>query len=285
VEKWKSEKVEKVKHDDETGTPHVTDEELLLDIYGESAADDRARRQAHLHSCDDCRALDRELRAVLALVDQTPAIDAPRGFEREMWARLEPEIVARTARPSADAAVPSENRAAWWRLDGWVPRRWAVAGGMAALLIGAFSLGRVWETPKSAGPAAFPVDARALSERLLQGEVEEHLERSQRVLVDLVNADEVMTDAVSADRDRAADLVAAGRLYRRSAEAIGDVEMRDLLEDIERVLVDVANGARDGSSKDLTDVRMRISEQDLVFRLRVAASALRERDRRIRPTS
>jgi hypothetical protein len=103
--------------------------------------------------------------------------------------------------------------------------------------------------------------------------------------VDLVNADEVMTDAVSADRDRAADLVAAGRLYRRSAEAIGDVEMRDLLEDIERVLVDVANGARDGSSKDLTDVRMRISEQDLVFRLRVAASALRERDRRIRPTS
>jgi hypothetical protein len=252
-----------------TDEPHVTDEELLLDYYDESASHDRAHRLAHIESCQRCRALDRELRAVLALVDQAPTMDAPPGFGREMWARIEPEISARSVR---------ERR--WW-----IPQRWALAGGMVALLIGAFSLGRVWDTPRSTrsnGPAPV-VDESALSDRLLQAEVEEHLERSQRVLVDLVNADDVVTDAVAADRDRAADLVAAGRLYRRSVEATGDVEMRDLLEDIERVLVDVANGAPDGSSKDLTDVRTRISEQDLVFRLRVAASEMRERERRTRP--
>ena len=249
------------------GGPHVTDEELLLDYYGESDADQRARRQAHIEACERCGALDRELRSVLALVDQAPTMEAPPGFGREMWALVEPQISAHNA--------PNHG---WWGV-----RRWTLAGGMLALLIGAFSLGRVWDTPPSSGRAPV-VDESALSERLLQAEVEDHLERSQRVLVDLVNADDVVTDAVTADRDRAADLVAAGRLYRRSVEAMGDVEMRDLLEDIERVLVDVANGAPDGSSKDLTDVRTRISEQDLVFRLRVAASEMRERERRTRPT-
>jgi anti-sigma factor RsiW len=272
------EKVEKVEEVDEVKGPHVTDEELLLDYYGESEADPRRRRQAHIEACEHCAALDRELRSVLALVDQAPTMDAPPGFGREMWALVEPQISARAkARPSWLRRVPSELFGIK-RVEGW-----ALAGGMLALLMGAFSLGRVWDTPRLSGPAP-AVDERALSERLLQAEVEDHLERSQRVLVDLVNADDVVTDAGAADRDRAADLVAAGRLYRRSVEATGDVEMRDLLEDIERVLVDVANGAPDGSSKNLTDVRVRISEQDLLFRLRVAASEMRERERRTRPT-
>ena len=67
---------------------HVTDEELLLDYYGESAIIDRAERQSHLETCEACRTLDRELRAVLALVDTTPAVEAPPGFGRDMWARL-----------------------------------------------------------------------------------------------------------------------------------------------------------------------------------------------------
>ena len=257
------EKVEKV-----NGGPHVTDEELLLDYYGESASHDRAHRQAHIDSCERCRALDRELRAVLALVDQAPTMEAPPGFGREMWARIEPQITSRTR----------SHRWSWFS----VPRL-ALAGGMAALLLGAFSLGRVWDTPLSVTPASI-VDLRELQERLLQAEVEDHLERSQRVLVDLVNADEVTLDAVAADRERAADLVAAGRLYRRSVEATGDVDTRELLEDVERVLVDVANGPSDGSSKDLTDVRSCIGEQDLILRLRLAASEMRDRERRARPT-
>jgi hypothetical protein len=89
---------------------------------------------------------------------------------------------------------------------------------------------------------------------------------------------------LASDRTRAADLVADGRLYRRAADRIGDVEMRDLLEEVERVLVDVANGSSASASKELNDVRARIGEQDLVFRLRVAGSEIRERQRRAQPT-
>jgi hypothetical protein len=115
---------------------------------------------------------------------------------------------------------------------------------------------------------------------MLRSDVEEHLERSQRVLVELVNADDSAPVVLASDRERAADLVAAGRLYRRSVEEIGDAETRDLLEDVERVLVEIANGPEVETSNDLSGVRARISNQDLIFRLRVTTAEMRARERR-----
>jgi len=257
---------------------HITDEEMLLDYYNESTSADRAARRAHLEACESCRALDREMRAVLALVDTAPAVEAPPGFGREMWARVEPHLSARAARRP------------WWSPVALRP--WALGVGMAALLLASFTLGRVWErAPHKDDPApvvsvAAPrgLGTDAMTERLLRAEMEDHLERSQRVFVDLVNADDGADVSLASDRTRAADLVADGRLYRRAADRIGDVEMRNLLEDVERVLVDVANGSSEPASKELKDVRTRIDEQDLLFRLRVAGSEIRERQRRARPT-
>ncbi len=90
-----------------------------------------------------------------------------------------------------------------------------------------------------------------MSERLLRAEVEDHLERSQRMLVELVNADYEVGAPIAGERARAADLVAAGRLYRRSAEQVGDAEIGGLLEDLERVLVEVANGPADIAPEDM----------------------------------
>ena len=120
-----------------------------------------------------------------------------------------------------------------------------------------------------------------LNERMLRSEVEEHFERSQRVLVELVNADDsAPVLRLASDRERAADLVAAGRLYRRSAEEMGDAETRDLLEDVERVLVEIANGPEVESSNDLSEVRTRISDQDLIFRLRVVTAEMQAATKR-----
>jgi len=83
---------------------HISDEDLLLDYYGEITPEQRAVMRAHLESCAECRALDRELRAVLALVDSEPMPEAPPGFEREMWARLEP-VVSGSSRTSVVGGV------------------------------------------------------------------------------------------------------------------------------------------------------------------------------------
>jgi len=120
-------------------------------------------------------------------------------------------------------------------------------------------------------------------ERVLDAEVEQHFERSQRVLSDLVNTEGPGTVMLASDRARAADLVAAGRVYRRSADALGEAATSELLEDLERVLLDVANSTPDSASDDLRDVRARIDEQDLVFRLRVVGAELQRRQRSATP--
>lgn len=240
---------------------HLSDEELLLDLYGEGTADDRELVRAHLERCEACRALDQELRAVLAAVETTPITEPPSGFEREMWARIEPLL-----------PVQGTWRTRW---IGIVPRL-AVAASLAVLMVAAFAAGRVWERPVNRSPAGV-ADDQTTTERVLRAEVEDHLERSQRMLVELVNADYEVGAPIGGDRARVADLVAAGRLYRRSAEQVGDTEIGGLLEDLERVLVEVANGPADIAPADLARLRQRIDDQDLVFRVRVVAREMRER--------
>ncbi len=178
-----------------------------------------------------------------------------------MWARIEPLLpVQQTWRAGWNAMMP----------------RLAVAASIGVLLVAAFAAGRVWDRPAQESSTA-EVDDPMLTERLLRAEVEDHLERSQRMLVELVNADvEVGAPAVG-DRARAADLVAAGRLYRRSALQVGDAEIGMLLEDLERVLVEVANGPADIAPEELNRLRRRIDDQDLMFRVRVVAAEIRER--------
>jgi anti-sigma factor RsiW len=258
---------------------HISDEDLLLDFYGEATPEQRAVMRAHLQSCAACQTLDRELRAVLALVDKEPVPDAPPGFEQEMWARLEPVVSG--AGPTKEVRLKSDTTQAHTAWSFELPR-WALAASVAALAVGSFALGRIWDTPASSTRTTAG-DVRAVSERMLRSEVEEHFERSQRVLVELVNADDSAPVVLASDRQRAADLVAAGRLYRHSVEEMGDAETRDLLEDVERVLVEVANGPDVETSKDLSDVRARISDRDLIFRLRVMTAEMRARERDARP--
>ena len=259
---------------------HISDEDLLLDYYGEATPEQHAEMRAHVETCAECQALDHELRAVLALVDSEPVPDAPPGFEREMWARLEP-LVSGFSRTNEVRLKADTTRAdTTWSFE--LPR-WALAASVAALAVGSFALGRVWDTPTTPARVS-SANVRELSERMLRSEVEEHLERSQRVFVELVNADDSAPVLLARDRERAADLVAAGRLYRRSAEEMGDADTRDLLEDVERVLVEIANGPEVESSNDLSEVRARITDQDLIFRLRVMTAGMQARERRARPT-
>jgi hypothetical protein len=240
---------------------HLTDEELLLDFYDEGTAVDRTRVRTHLEHCEQCRALDQELRSVLTAVDTASITEPPSGFEREMWARIEPLL-----------PVQQTWRTRW---NGLLPRL-AVAASVGILVVAAFTAGRVWERPRTVSSTGV-VEEQSLNDRLLRAEVEDHLERSQRVLAELVNADYEIGTPIAGDRARAADLVAAGRLYRRSAEQIGDSEIGGLLEDLERVLVEVANGPADIAPEELARLRQRIDDQDLVFRVRVVTREIRER--------
>jgi len=242
---------------------HLSEDELILHYYGETERGDERRVEAHLASCAECQRANHQLRRVMTLVDSAPPVEAPDGFERVTWARLEPRLDA--------------NRAPGWRSLFWFPQ-WALAGGVAALLVAAFWAGRMSTTePTDLGPGAAIV-ADVATERVLDTTVGDHLDRTQMMLVELANAETDGADVLAMEQQRAEDLVAVNRVIRQSALQSGDAQVVDILEDLERVLLEIANAPVDVTSNDLTDLQSRITREDLLFRLRVIAQEMRQRN-------
>ena len=257
---------------------HLSEEELILHSYGEVDRADRARVDAHLAACVECQAAKETLARVLTMIDTAPPVEAPAGFERTAWARLEPALdrfqgagaVRRGAGKVYDLVFGKTARE-----GGWFPQ-WALAGGVAALVIAAFVAGRFsGGEPSAPAPGAV---AHVEPGRVLETAVGDHLDRTQMMLVELANAETDGADVLAGEQERAVDLVAANRLIRQSALQSGDAQVVDILEDLERVLLEVANAPATVTSNDLTDLQSRITREDLLFRLRVIASEMRQRE-------
>ena len=87
---------------------HLSEDELILHYYGETARADESRVESHLASCADCQFANQQLRRVMTLVDTAAPVEAPLGFERTAWARLEPMLDANT-RSAARASSRSRS--------------------------------------------------------------------------------------------------------------------------------------------------------------------------------
>ena len=239
---------------------HLSEDELILHSYGEIDRADRARVDEHLAACAECQRAKESLARVMTMIDTAAPVEAPLGFERTAWARLEPEL--------------DHNATSAWRKFFWFPQ-WALAGGIAALVVAAFVAGR-FSGGEVVAPSSNAV-AQVEPGRVLQSAVGDHLDRTQMMLVELANAEVDGADVLAGEQARAGDLVAANRLILQSAIQSGDGQVIDILEDLERVLLEVANAPAGATSNDLTDLQSRITREDLLFRLRVIASEMRQR--------
>lgn len=241
---------------------HLNHDDLVLHYYGETPAGERRRVGDHLAACDACTGEYAALRATLALVDEAPVEEPGPAFEREVWARLQPHLT----------------RTPWWRRGiAGGPVSWVAAGALAATLAVAF-LGGWLARDRTMTPAADGVEADAGTERVLLVAVGEHLERSQMVLVELMNAGEGEDVLFAGGQDGVADLVAANRLYRQSAAQAGDGTMAEVLEELERVLVEIANAPPGVAEVELTALRERVERRGILFRVRVLTSEMRARE-------
>jgi hypothetical protein len=89
------------------------------------------------------------------------------------------------------------------------------------------------------------------------------------VLLELVNADPKTPVDVSAEQRSVGELVAASRLYRQSARRAGDVGVASVLDDLERILIEVANGPARLSPSEAEALRQRLERQGTLFKMRV----------------
>lgn len=233
---------------------HLAEEQLTLHYYGDS--DDHAAVEQHLADCADCRAEYQALQRVLNSVDAFPVPDRPETYAVEVWDRISPKM--------------KRSRGRLW----FAPRRWIPVAGIAALVLAAFFLGRYSQPTQRPAIAASP----QVRERVLLVAVGDHLERSQMVLVELANAQSNQEVDVSGEKLLAENLIDSNRLFRQTAAAAGETGVANVLDDLERVLLDIAHSPDTISGEELQSLQKRIEEQGLLFKVRVVGSQIRERD-------
>jgi anti-sigma factor RsiW len=233
---------------------HLTEEELVLHHFAEGEAPPPA--EAHLAACAECREALAALRRDLGAVSLPEPPERGADYGAQVWARLQPQLQPRVRRRVFA-------RRAWPPL------------AMAASLVLAFLLGRHW--PHDPPPAAVTTAAR---ERILLVAVGDHLERSAMLLVELANAgDDGKPVDISAQQEWAEELVGENRLYRQTVVRSGEPGVASLLDELERLLVEVAHRPSSVSPAELSEIRGRIESRGLLFRVRVIESQVREKEK------
>jgi hypothetical protein len=250
---------------------HPSDDELVLFYYRESP--DAKGVAAHLEGCAGCRASLDAIARTLDAVGNHPVPELGDGYAAQVWARIEPRLEA--------------VRAPWWQ--SWVaPRRLALAASVALLVVAAFVAGRF--SSRSAQPVNGPGQAsvqprnaaqpasETVRDRVLMIAVGEHLERSQMVLVELMNGPSQGVVDISGAQEWARDLVPANRLIRQTANETGERGVADVLTDLERTLVEIANSPSKLPGPELQRIRERVESEGLVFKIRVLDSQVQGRE-------
>jgi hypothetical protein len=230
---------------------HLSEEQLVSAFYGEHSRE-------HLAECEECRSAYERMEAALAQVDALEPPERSEVYGREVWARIQPKL---------------DQRPRWEWLWGW--RRWAAAAAMTTLIVAAFFAGRFW--PAQQHTKAAQGIAAQTRERVLMVALGDHLDRSQMVLLELVNARSADEVDITAEQRRADDLVATNRLYRQTAAGAGEAGLASVLEDLERALLDIARSPSKLSSREFEELRRRIEAQGIVFKVRVIDSDLQTR--------
>jgi hypothetical protein len=236
---------------------HLSEEQIVLHYYGDAESEDEVRR--HLAACSECRGEFERVKVLLKSIEPIEVPEPPAVFEEKTWLNLRDRL--------------PEKRAGFRQ---WLvaPPKWVLAGAMALLLVAAFVAGRYW--PRQGKPP----EIAGNPQRVVLVAVGGHLERSQMLLLEVMNADDKGSVDLSAEQQQARDLLDWNHLYRLSAERQGDPQIARLLDDLGRVLAEIANGPSDVSPGDLQQIRRRIESDDLLFKVRVVGSEVNSRVRR-----
>jgi hypothetical protein len=236
---------------------HLNEEQLVLYYYGEPAGD----VEEHLAACESCRGAYHTLQRVLNSVDSLPVPERGADYEAQVWTAVERKLAPRRTF-SLFSSKPM-----------------FAAAAMAAVVIAAFFVGRHGSPFPQKKPATAAADSQ-VRERILMVAVGDHLERSQMVLAELANSRDPKHGSldISYEQRAARDLVESNRLYRQTASSAGDEATANLLDELERVLLDIAHSPAEVSGDQLKDLRKEIEERGILFKVKVFGSEVQHNE-------
>jgi hypothetical protein len=236
---------------------HLTEEEMIEHYYSEDFR--KADAQLHLQACKQCSQAYAELGKLLGSIrsPETPARGSDYG--EQVWRSIQGSL-----RPYESKRKNSFFH--WPQL--------AYAAACLLFLAGAFLAGRMWEYAHTKPSlASAPQQAK---ERVVLFVLNNHLDRSERLLVQLNHA---VAEGDKVDfrlQGEARQLLTDNRLCRQSVDRSDDPLLAAALDHLERVLLEVANSPEELSGADIPRIDQEMNTQGLLFQIRVLRTKVSE---------
>lgn len=245
---------------------HYTDEELVERYYSSSETGNPGA--GHLEECPECSTALAALEIDLAVMRPVDVPERGENYGEQMWARVEASLPPRSSR--------RRPRVALWRGLGY-------AAGCAALVAASFYGGRAYEhwqhrtTEAQRRRPAAPAQPKVVV--VVLGD---HLDRSERLLVELKHADPDSPELVKPLTDEARGLLAANRVFRDEAQRDGDAALTLALNHLDQVLTEIANRPGGLDAAALDRVKNEMNADGLLFEVRVLRSKNPHRNKSVR---
>jgi len=234
---------------------HISEEEMVEQYYG---VDDSAAKE-HLAKCAECAqsyaALEADLRSYVSL--EAPKRDGLYG--QRVWQSIAGSLPAYARR-----------KPVWQRLGVWQALSYASA--CALLVACAFYAGRLWEH-RQPNPTA-QVHPAPKQKPVILVVLGDHLDRSERLLVELKHADPESPETVSPIKDEAKKLLAENRACRQDAARIGDPALALALERLDHLLTELASKPEGLDAAAIEKLQRELNEGGLLFEVRVLRSRI-----------
>jgi hypothetical protein len=245
---------------------HLSEEQLIELLY----CKDSPVAAHHLGTCSDCARANDELRADLADLKSVHPPARDEDYGHQVWTSIADSLPT-YARP---------------RMKGLLQPLWLGLGALVAcaLLIASFYAGRIWEhrqpLPRSVLAHA---PAPPATPRVVVVVLSDHLERSERLLVQLKHASADDSELALPLRDEARSLLAANRACQQEAEAAADPALTQALDHLNDVLTELADHPGSLNANAIAKLQHEMDTEGLLFEVRVLRSRIPDHQASIHP--
>jgi hypothetical protein len=249
------------------GMKHLSEEELVAHYYADD--DLHAENETHLRTCRECARAYEDLSRMLGAV-RSPQLPArPEDYGVQVWQSIQQQL------PTYEVKRQTKARGIFSLFSGSqfsIPR-FAYACAALLLLAGTFFAGKLWERTHT-HPTVATAAPQQVKERVVLFVLDGHLDRSERLLVQLHHAD--VEDASLPLQSEARQLLEDNRLYRESLAQSKDPSLTAALDHLERVLLEVANSPDKLDSDEIARIEKELNTDGLLFQIRVLRARVSE---------
>jgi hypothetical protein len=249
--------------------------ELMVDaLYDELCQGDKKSFQAHLNACSSCAVEYEEMAAVLNVMDRRQQPEMSESYWGTYLPRLRERMTVEVETPGQ--GLPGGEWLKRWRERFHFDLRWILYPA-AALLLVAFGIGIGRYLYQPSGKSFMKRIGAVIPGAEAVPAVSEHFENLRPILIDYANYNAEKNggtgEMVGVDKTTLKKLVLQNYLLKQMVTRSNHAALRQLLEELELVLVELSNAEADGKKtgrlQTIRSVQTILNTNDVLFKMKV----------------